>query len=219
MFNDVLDVQSLDEQRKKALQALMQRMQANQSRAAGLASVNRAGGGLGRQQVARFRPLAMRNVGILGRFGPRPGKGVDPFGIVERLPGARDPGAVPGLGGVPADMGSQAAPGQGGAGVPAPAPGGGGGAGVPQVSEGAGGVQQPAGTTVGPQGQQTYYVPGSNKLIGGLSPEFDAINDQIMGQPTTLSGPSGYVNVGGVPVPLALWKALRLGGPQSAEGI
>jgi hypothetical protein len=218
MMNDQLDLSMLDEQRKKALQALMQRMQANAQRSAGLNSLNQAGGGLGRQRIARFRPLAMRNVGILGRFGPRPGGGVDRFGIAERLPGARDPGAVPGLGGVPADMGTQAPAARSEMGVPAPAPGGGGGAGVPQVSEGAGGVQQPAGTMVGPQGQQTYYVPGSNKLIGGLSPEFDAINAQITGVPQT-SGPSGYVNVGGVPVPLALFKALRLGSQQSAEGI
>jgi hypothetical protein len=215
MFNDVLDVQSLDEQRKKALQALMQRMQANQSRAAGLASVNRAGGGLGRQQVARFRPLAMRNVGILGRFGPRPGKGVDPFGIVERLPGARDPGAVPGLGGVPADMGSQAAPGrgvggQGGAGVPAPA------FAAPVSGQQTGNVGQDF------QNQQQYNQ-AQGQAQGG-DPEaarFLAGGSDVnpFGVQPTQNFQSGYVNVGGVPVPLALFKALRLGGGQSAEGI
>ena len=214
MFNDVLDVQSLDEQRKKALQALMQRMQANASRSAGLATVNRAGGGLGRQQTARFRPLAMRNVGILGRFGPRPGRGVsDNFGIVERLPGARDPGAVPGLGGVPADMGSQVAPGrgvggQGGVGVPAPPPF------TPPVSG-----QQTG--NIGNDFQNQQQVNVAQQQAAGGDPEADRF---LQGgsdvnpfgvQPAQNFG-SGYVNVGGVPVPLTLFKALRLG---SAEGI
>lgn len=214
MFNDVLDVQSLDEQRKKALQALMQRMQANASRSAGLATVNRAGGGLGRQQTARFRPLAMRNVGILGRFGPRPGKGVDPFGIVERLPGARDPGAVPGLGGVPADMGSQVAPGQGvggqgGAGVPAPAPA----FSAPVSGQQTGNVGQDFHNQQ-QVNQAQYQAQGGDPEAARYLAGGSDVNPFGV-QPAQNFG-SGYVNVGGVPVPLTLFKALRLG---SAEGI
>jgi hypothetical protein len=231
MMNDQLDLSMLDEQRKKALQALMQRMQANAQRSAGLSSLSRAGGGLGRQQIARFRPLTMRNVGILGRFGPRPGRGVsDRFGIVARMPGARDPGAVPGLGGVPADTGTQAVPGRSEMGVPTPAPipGGGGGAGAPApsisnpntpVAGGGGGYGAVPGPAPVTQGMLDQYSPEARRAFdqgGFLAPTLPHGASRGDVVPITNSSPSGYVNVGGVPVPIALFKALNLG---SAEGI
>ena len=102
MFNDVLNVRTGNERRKKALAQLKAKMAMTAK--AGVAGVaNRSGGGLGRQNAARFRPLAKGNMGQLGRMAAgvgRPGfeQAISRFGLTERQPGAYDPGAQEDLG-------------------------------------------------------------------------------------------------------------------------
>lgn len=209
MFNDVLNVQALDDERKKALQKLMQRMQANQQRASGLAGMNRAGGGLGNQQAARFRPLALRNLGALARIAPGQGRGplgpaVSRFGIVQRQPGASDPGAIPGLGGVPADMGSQApaAP------VGAPVQGGGGGGGNQFFAPTAPGDQyagRDPGSVNAAQQQAAGGDPEAARFVSGQSDI-----SPFSAQPSQTAA-NGYIMYQGTPIPLALFKAMQLG--------
>lgn len=205
MFNDVLNVHALDDERKKALQKLMQRMQANQQRASGLAGMNRAGGGLGNQQAARFRPLALRNLGALARIAPGQGRGplgaaVSRFGIVQRMPGATDPGAIPDLGGVPADMGSQA---------PAP-PVGVPGGGAPASNQ----FYQPS----APGDQYAGRDPGSVNAAQTATGDPEAARflsgqsdiSPFSAQPSQTAA-NGYVMYQGTPIPLALFKAMQLG--------
>lgn len=110
MFNDKLDVRDGNEKRKRALARVAQKLMQNSGRASGLAGLSgRAGGGLGRQNSARFRPLAQRNMGQFARLAPggndAMGLAIGRFGITERMPGAYDPAAtVPDLGGRPSDL-------------------------------------------------------------------------------------------------------------------
>lgn len=207
MFNDVLNVQALDDERKKALQKLMQRMQANQQRASGLAGMNRAGGGLGNQQAARFRPLALRNLGALARIAPGQGRGplgaaVSRFGIVQRQPGAFDPGAIPDLGGVPATMGAEAP--VGAPGVSAPAAGGGNQFYQPQDSGDQYAGRDPGSVNTAQQ-QAAGGDPEAARFLSGQSDI-----SPFSAQPTQNAG-NGYVMYQGVPIPLAIFKAMQIG--------
>lgn len=205
MFNDIMNVAASDEQRRKALQRLAQQLQANAARSsalgatAGAANAAGFGGGLGNQQRARFRPLAAANMGSLQRFFPggRPdyGAAIGRFGIVQRQPGARDPGAIPDLGGAPATVGSTAP----GGGITPPGVGGGP---APYVQPGVGGPDG-AGAAIAAHGEGGSSLGGGVPGAPGVTPLPQITPDKNFG--------AGYVNYQGVPVPLALFKAMQLG--------
>lgn len=197
MFNDVLNVRDGNEKRKKALAAVAQKLAMNGQRAAGLVGAARAGGGLGQQQAARFRPLARNNMGALARLalGGRAdlGNAIGRFGITERQPGAFDPGAIPGIGGIDA-TGSL---GNGGQGVPV------------------GGQSGPA------PSYAPNTSPDTQQSAAGGDPEaFAAMTGQSDVDPfpsSFQSGPSGgdysgYVNWQGQLIPVGLFKALQASG-------
>lgn len=204
MFNDVMNVAAADDQRRKALQRLAQQLQANSARSSALGAVGGLGSlgvgqGLGNQQRALLRPLAMANMGSLQRFYPggRPdyGAAINHFGIVARQPGARDPGAIPDLGGAPASVGTTAPPGgPTGTGTVVP-PGVGGGPAAPGYF------------------QQQTSQDSSNNTQAALNEHLSLVGQQgpAAATPAPAPAPTGYVNYQGTPIPLALFKAMQLG--------
>lgn len=199
MFNDVLNVRDADQKRKRALALVAAKLMANGQRAAGMANLSRPGGGLGRQNAARFRPLSMSGRGMFGAPGQGSpgdfGQAIGRFGLVERQPGASDPGAIPGLGGI--DATSTMGGGQGG-GPPAN--------GIPGVSEISADPQIQANalnTEYAHQGgQQASVTPSGSVFEGGL-PTWDA--------PAPTGGSTGgYVNYQGTMIPMGLYKALMM---------
>lgn len=178
-FNDTLDVRVGNEQRKRKLAQLAQKLATMQGRSAGMASLARAGGGLGRQNAARFRPLAQRNMGVLSRLSPFSdaslGQAIGRFGLVERQPGAYDAGAgvtqgppdVPDLGGSPT------------------------------------GNNDAGGITWG-NDRRDYRPDGrylDTTVQGGVT--------QLPQASAPQAGPPGYVMYNGVPIPIAVWKTLQ----------
>lgn len=188
MFNDKLDVREGNEQRKRALARVAQKLLQNRGRSGGLAGLSgRAGGGLGRQNAARFRPLAQRNMGQFARLAPggrdKMGLAIGRFGITERMPGAYDPAAsVPDLGGAPSD--------------------------VPGLGNGG---------TVPLMGPNTLPQPGSGSQLVTDPNNPDAGVRFEEGLPTYTTAPdggdySGYVMYQGQLIPIAVYKAMQASG-------
>ena len=210
MFNDSLNVRIGGERRKSARAKVAAKMMQNKGRAAGLFGVARSGGGLGRQAQARFRPMAGRNMGALARLLGGPGGGgrmdleqaIGRFGVVERQPGANDPGAIPDLGGI------SGAPGAG-VGIPGLGPSGGSLGGLPQAEgEQYNAIQQSQlgvtpGTTLGqvmPQG----YIPEGTARPGGAAPAGDLPRSGGGG-----GAPTGYVMWQGQLIPSGLFRVMQ----------
>lgn len=213
MFNDVLNVRAGNEKRKKALAALAQKLAQNGQRAAGMMGAARAGGGLGQQNAARFRPLARNNMGALGRLahGGRAemGNAINRFGIVERLPGANDPGAIPDIGGISA-LGSIG----GGDAAAAGVFGGDAGGIVPGSAEAFAGQLENSGLT--PEQQQQYgqqfaannaqYGDNGGIASGGFIMADHPVDMGAGGRT------DGYVYWQGQMIPVGLYKALQASG-------
>ncbi len=214
MFNDVLDVRAADQKRKRALAQVAAKLMANSQRATGMAALGRAGGGLGRQNAARFRPLSISGRGMFGGPGQGRGGGLDNFGIgrfglTERQPGAEDPGAVPGLGGISAlDTLGGGGGGSGQGGGAGAAPGGGITPGTPDAYAGQlqnSGLSPEQQQQVGGQFAANNATYGDNGGIasGGFMPADN---------PITQGGGNygGYVNYQGMMIPAGLYKALMM---------
>lgn len=199
MFNDVLDVRAGNEQRKRQLQRLAQKMMTNKARGAGVLQVARAGGGLGRQNAARFRPLAGRNMGQLSRtVGGGRGlldEAIGRFGLTERQPGAFDPGGIPDLGGQP----GQGQPGMGGI------PQGAGGPGTSAAIDNLGDIYQEQ--QAGPSGGAIDYFQSIGGINGLGGP--DASQPVSGGQQSGPPAPPGYVNWQGQLIPIGVWKTMQ----------
>lgn len=203
MFNDALNVREGNERRKRALAQLAAKLMQNAGRSGGMARMSGAGGGVARQNAARNRPLAQRNMGIFARLAPggNPGLGnaIGRFGLVERMPGANDPGAVPGLGGINALDPQQAVGGGDGAyapdpGIPSWQAGGSGGETLPQPGSG---VQQ-----VTNEAHPDYGAEFNNGLLTyDSAPAAGGVNQQ-----------GAYVNWQGVQIPIGVYKALMATG-------
>ncbi len=214
MFNDVLDVRAADQKRKRALAQVAAKLMANSQRAAGMASIGRPGGGLGRQNAAKFRPLSMSGRGMFGGPGQGLGNGLDNFGIgrfglVERQPGANDPGAIPGLGGISAldTLGGGGA----GSGVGGAPQGGGGGiqAGTPDAYAG---QLQNSGLTPEQQQQVGGQFAANNATYGDNGGIASGGYIQADNPVNTGAGGNygGYVNYQGMMIPAGLYKALMM---------
>lgn len=187
MFNDKLDVRDGNEKRKRALARVAQKLMQNSGRAGGLAGLSgRAGGGLGRQNSARFRPLAQRNMGQFARLAPggndAMGLAIGRFGITERMPGAYDPAAtVPDLGGRPSDL-----PGLGNGGMPQ-----------------------------GLSTEQSLPQPGSGtqQVTDPSNPDFgvkfeEGLPTYTSSQPSPGGDYSGYIMYQGQLIPMSVYKAI-----------
>lgn len=201
MFNDVLNVREMDKKRKRALAQVAAKLLANGQRAAGMANLARPGGGLGRQNAARYRPLTMSGRGMFNAPGPGGpgdfGQAIGRFGLVERQPGANDPGAIPGLGGI------DATPSLGG--------GQGGPSGPPSAGSAGFGTPDPSQIA---QAQARPGDPEAQRFAQGLS-DVDPFNVQAsQPAPSPLgdinANSTGYVNYQGTMIPVGLYKALMM---------
>lgn len=195
MFNDKLDVRDGNEKRKRALARVAQKLMQNSGRAGGLAGLSgRAGGGLGRQNSARFRPLAQRNMGQFARLAPggndAMGLAIGRFGITERMPGAYDPAAtVPDLGGRPSDL-----------------PGLGSGGGAP------GGASGSPRSFTDPYGNVTRFSdsgePGTDLTTTPGGDTFTEMPQYTSSQPSPGGDYSGYIMYQGQLIPMSVYKAI-----------
>jgi hypothetical protein len=181
------------------------KMMTARGRTGGLNSLfGRAGGGLGRSNAMRGQFTRRPGLNPLARLAQggdaRLGEAIGRFGIVERQPGAFDPGAVPDLGGIDArpTMGTSTSPGE------IPAPPGSGQAMVNQLPPGTntdGLAQQWDENTRTYDPSQPYGVDPTRGIIpsGGVTEQS--------------SGPrTGYVMWQGQMIPAGLYRALQASG-------
>jgi hypothetical protein len=200
MFNDTINVREGNEQRKKTLMKVAQKLMANAGRATGLGNLGGVpGGGLGRTNAARGG-LAARNIGQLARMHPQGnpglGQGIGRFGMVDRMPGAFDPSIMP----VP-DLGG--ANGR-----------------DPQAATG-GSMQQPEGSTPiwggDPSGTDQRSLGDAQQSAAGGDPEaqqFVAGQTDVDPFPRSFSGGGNpqYVTWQGKTIPFNVYKALQASG-------
>lgn len=217
MFNDRLNVRTGNARRKQAMAKVAAKMMQNQGRASGLGGLmGRAGGGLGKANAARgkfgrpgMNPLARLALGGDAQLG----RGIGQFGIVERQPGAFDPGAVPDLGGI------SALPSTGGGALNnpqdvAPLPGGG-SPGDPRFDPGAAqnDPNRQPGSLVSDFFTQAQSNPGTLGNVGGDFSSIDQyINSQAAAQQQPSGVPAGYMMWQGQLIPVGVYKALQASG-------
>lgn len=186
MFNDSLNVRVGNQRRKQAMAKVAAKMMQNRGRSSGLVGAARAGGGLGKQNMAKFRPLAGRNMGALARLLGGGGglsnmeQAIGRFGITERQPGAMDPGAIPDIGGISGSVGSEAAPGDFGVGLGP-----------------SGGQAAPL-----PQSNQPQLTPEQNSMVGSTP---GATLGQVM-PPGFIPNNTPRGGNGGAPIGYVMWQ-------------